>query len=53
MIQNIVQSENFFFQILYIAPIPVEHYTEKWEKTFEIVYWSQNVVINNYEVFFY
>jgi len=30
--QNIVQSENVFFQIWYISPIPVEHYTEKWEK---------------------
>jgi len=26
------KSENFFFQIWYISPIPVEHYTEKRKK---------------------
>jgi len=31
-LQNIVPSENFFFQIWYISPIPVEYYTNKWEK---------------------
>jgi len=44
-----LKMSTFIFDIYLQYQLNIEQKSEK--KTFEIVYWSQNVVINNYKVF--